>query len=58
MDSKSMQPGATPGPSAILAICIIAFSPTLSVMLKKLSSEYLLYACGNFFACLDLERKI
>ena len=31
--------------------------PNICVMLKKLSLEDQLYACGNFFASLELEQK-
>jgi len=30
----------------------------LFIILKKLSSEYQLYTCGNFFECLDFEKIV
>jgi hypothetical protein len=35
----------------------MTFLPNIRVTLKKISSEYQPYACGIFFASLDLEQK-
>ena len=35
-----------------------ALFPQLFVMLKKLSSEYQLYTCGNFFCIPQFEKKL
>ena len=35
-----------------------ALSPQLFVMLKKLSSEYQIYTCGNFFRISQFEKKL
>ncbi|MEA3360126.1 MAG: hypothetical protein U9R17_12080 [Thermodesulfobacteriota bacterium] len=35
-----------------------ALFPQLFVMLKKLSSEYQLYTCGNFFRIPRFEKKL
>jgi hypothetical protein len=33
------------------------FPPQLFVMFEELCEEYQIYACGNFFTCLDLKTN-